>query len=74
MPSVEERLAYLEGRVGDQTTALADLRGDIRGLRTEISGFRGETKQELASFRGDMDRRFTAIDARLAAADASSPG
>jgi hypothetical protein len=81
MPSVEERLAYLEGRVGDQTTVLADLRGDIRGLRTEISGFRGETKQECASFRGevnqelaslrgDMDRRFTAIDARLAAADA----
>jgi hypothetical protein len=26
--------------------------------------------QELASLRGDMDRRFTAIDARLAAADA----
>lgn len=30
---------------------------------------RSEIRQEFGSFRADMDRRFTAVDARLAAAD-----
>jgi len=85
MPSVEERLADLEGRVGDQTTALADLGGDIRGLRTEISGFRGQMNQELASlraetnhglasFRGEVNQEFASLrgdmDRRFTAIDA----
>jgi hypothetical protein len=88
MPTVEERLAYLEGRAGDQTTAIADVRADIRGLRDEVNGLRtemtglrtevnggfgtlrSEFNRDIASLRGDMDRRFSGIDARFVAADA----
>jgi hypothetical protein len=77
MPSVEERLAYLEGRVGDQTTATADVRADIRGLRTEVNGLRTEVnglRTEMntgfAAVRTALDGRFAAMDIRFAAADA----
>ena len=70
MPSVEERLAYLEGRVGDQATAPADLRAEMRGLRDEVNGFRNETNTGLASLRNAQDARFAAMDVRFAAADA----
>jgi len=70
MPSVEERLAYLEGRVGDQAAALADIRTDIREVRSEVDGLRGDMNQGFASLRGEMDRHFAGIDARFVAADA----
>jgi len=63
MPSVEERLAYLEGRVGDQTDAMVDIRTDIRGLRGEINGFRGEMhglRGEMNGLRGEMHGGFAA--------------
>ena len=70
MPSVEERLAYLEGRVGDQTDAMVDIRTDIRGLRGEINGFRGE----MNGLRGEMNGGFatlrTGMEARFAGVDA----
>lgn len=70
MPSVEERLAYLEGRVGDQTDAIVNIRTDIRGLRGEMSGLRGE----MSGLRGEMNGGFAAMrtemDARFAGVDA----
>ena len=77
MPSVEERLAYLEGRVGDQTDAMVDIRTDIRGLRGEINGFRGEIngfRGEMNGLRGEMNGGFatlrTGMEARFAGVDA----
>jgi len=77
MPSVEERLAYLEGRVGDQTDAIVDIRTDIRGLRGEMSGLRGEMsglRGEMNDLRGEMNGGFAALrnelDSRFAGVDA----
>lgn len=63
IPSVEERLAYLEGRVGDQATAHVDLCAEVRELRSEM-------KAGFAGLRTALEARFTAIDARFVAADA----
>ena len=77
MPSVEERLAYLEGRVGDQTDAMVDIRTDIRGLRGEINGLRGEIngfRGEMNGLRGEMHGGFAALrtemETRFAGVDA----
>lgn len=42
MPSVEERLAVLEGRVQEQATFMTDLRGTGADVRREISDLRQE--------------------------------
>ena len=65
MPSVEERLAYLEGRVGDQTDAIVDIRTDIRGLRNEMNGLRGEMNGGFAALRSEMETRFAGVDAKI---------
>ena len=76
MPTVEERLAYLEGRAGDQTTAIADLRtsitelrGEVRDLRGEMSGgfttLRGEMAGGFTALRDEMNRRFEAVDVKF---------
>jgi len=81
MPSVEERLAYLEGRVGDQTDAIVDIRNDIRGLRNEMNGLRGDmnggfaaSRSEMNGLRGDMNGGFAALrsemETRFAGVDA----
>ena len=44
MPNVQERLAYLEGRVGDHTTAINDVRTEIRELRAEIRKGKSERR------------------------------
>ena len=54
MPSMEERVAYLEGRVEDHYGAMADLRTDIRDIRTEM--------REL---RADMNRQLHAMDTKI---------
>ena len=65
MPSVEERLAYLEGRIGDQTDAIVDIRTDIRGLRGEMNGLRGEMNGGFAALRSEMETRFAGVDAKI---------
>ena len=72
MPSVEERLAYLEGRVGDQTDAIVDIRTDIRGLRGEMNGLRGDLQSlrgemngGFAALRSEMNARFAGVDAKM---------
>jgi hypothetical protein len=69
MPTVEERLAYLEGRAGDQASALTDMHSELHETRMELRDLRAETNTGFVSLRNAMDARFTAIDARFAAAD-----
>ena len=54
VPSVDERVAYLEGRVEDHCGSMADLRTEMREFRIEI--------REL---RGDMNRQFHAMDTKI---------
>jgi uncharacterized coiled-coil protein SlyX len=61
MPTVEERLAYLEGRgehqgisITDLRTSIGEVRADIRDLRAELSGLRDEMRGEISGLRGDL--------------------
>ena len=65
MPSLEERVAYLEGRGEEHAGAIAEVRHDVRELRTEmIRRFEQVDKRfEL------IDRRFEQVDGRFAHMD-----
>lgn len=52
MESVEERVAYLEGRMEDYTVLIADIRTDMRGLRSDM-------RAEMSELRQRLDRHFT---------------
>jgi hypothetical protein len=52
MSSLEQRVAYLEGRMEDHAALFADIRAELRGLRVEVRG-------ELMALRTEMDRRST---------------
>lgn len=51
MPSVEERLATLEGRVQEQAVFMADVRGS--------------TVEAIRELRRDVDQRFEHVDRRF---------
>jgi len=54
VPSVDERVAYLEGRVEDHSGGMAELREDVRDVRVDV--------REL---RADMHRHLHALDTKL---------
>jgi uncharacterized coiled-coil protein SlyX len=54
VPSMDERVACLEGRVEDHQGAISELRVDVRELRMEI--------REL---RADMNRQLHALDTKI---------
>ena len=75
MPTVEERLAYLEGRgeyqgvsITDLRTSIGEVRADIRDLRGEMRDMRseiGDLRGEISGLRGEMNRRFEAVDTKF---------
>jgi hypothetical protein len=54
MGTLEERVAYLEGRGEEHAAAIAEVRLDVRELRGEVRGLQTE-----------MNRRFDHVDARF---------
>jgi chromosome segregation ATPase len=58
MPSLEERVAYLEGRFGEHTQTTNGIRDDVSHLRDEM----------LRLFE-DVDRRFEHVDKRFEQVD-----
>jgi hypothetical protein len=54
MGSLDERVAYLEGRGEEHAAAITEVRSDVRELRVEVRDLRGE-----------MNRRFDQIDAKF---------
>jgi hypothetical protein len=58
MPTLEERVAYIEGQVSEQTHALVEVREAVRSLEHRMD----------ARFEA-IDRRFEAIDRRFEAMD-----
>ena len=62
MSTIEERVAYLEGRMEDHTAATTDLRTSVREFRTEtgrqFDDVRGEMNRQFADVRGEMNRQF----------------
>ena len=58
MPSIEERVAFLEGRFADDVAATAD-------LRTSVNESRHDTNSRFTELRHDMNARFAALDEKL---------
>ena len=54
MATLEERVAYLEGRGEEHAGAIAEVRQDVRELRTEMRDMRVE-----------MNRRFDQVDVKF---------
>ena len=61
MPSVEERVAYLEGAVGEHTRAFASLRHSVADVRTGLT----ELRTDMNARFDQVDGRFTQIDGRF---------
>jgi hypothetical protein len=57
--SLEERVAYLEGRMQDHAAIVIDLRSGLRELR-------GEMSRQFVDLREDMNKRFDDVDRRFA--------
>lgn len=54
MSTLEERLAYLEGRMEDQATLGTNMRNDVRDLRAAMSDLRAELKKDFVELRAEM--------------------
>ena len=65
MGSVEERVAYLEGRGEEHASAIGEVRADVRDVRADIRDLRGEMNRRFDL----VDGRFAQIDARFAQMD-----
>lgn len=73
MPTVDERLGLLEGRVQDHHGALVEIRDAIRDLRGDMMDRFTQNDEHLARIEGrftQVDARFTQIDARFTQIDA----
>jgi hypothetical protein len=65
MPSLEERVAYLEGRGEEHASAIAEVRHDVRELRAEMIARFEHVDRRFEQ----IDRRFEQIDGRFAHMD-----
>jgi chromosome segregation ATPase len=61
MATLEERVAYLEGRGEEHAGAIGEVRADIRDLRAEVRDLRGDVNQ----FRGEVNQRFDRLEGKF---------
>ena len=59
MGSLEERVAYIEGRMDDHTALMSELRAEVRELRAEMRGFRSDVDRRFERVAHKIDRQFT---------------
>ena len=66
MPSLDERVAYLEGRLEDHAGTVISLRDDVRAVHEdvrsfhdEVRNFRDEVRQDLNRFDDKLSRHFS---------------
>jgi hypothetical protein len=65
LPSIDERVAFLEGRVSDHTGAVAKLRTDVRDLRGELRDLRGEVIRRFEISDAKMDALSARVDVKF---------
>ena len=70
MPTVDERMAHVEGRMTEQSQMFVDIREEMRGIRGEILGIRGELREEIAGVRGELREGFRRVDHKFEAMEA----
>ena len=66
MASLEERVAYLEGMTAEHTSAISELRLDVRDLRTEMNRRFDQVDARFAGMDAKFDLRFSQMDVRFA--------
>jgi len=65
MATLEERVAYLEGRGEEHAAAISEVRLDVRELRGEVRDLRGEMNHRFEHVEGRFDRLETRFDTRF---------
>lgn len=58
MPSLEERVAYLEWKMEDHAAQTADLRTGVREFRSEMGRRFEDVDRQFTELRDEMGRRF----------------
>ena len=61
MATLEERVAYLEGRGEEHAAAIAEVRADIRDVRGDVR----DVRTEVRDFRVELNRRFDQMESRF---------
>ena len=62
MATLEERVAYLEGRGEEHAAAIAEVRLDVRDVRSEVRDLRAEMNRRF----DQVDTRFNHMDSKFA--------
>lgn len=65
MATVEERLAYLEGKVDEQSRGTGELREAIRHLDQKVDGLHQELSDRIDALDQKVDRFREALDQKL---------
>lgn len=59
MPTLDERVAYLEGRLEEHSSSVDRLRQDIRELRDRLEARMDRLEARMDGFDGKLSRQFT---------------
>ena len=70
MPTLEERVASLEGRMVDQTAAVGDLRGGLAEVRRLLQALDLKIDTRFDSAQGKTDSVQAGLDAKIDALEA----
>jgi hypothetical protein len=65
MRSLDERVAYMEGRMEDHAALISDIRGEMRDLRTEMRDLRTDVRADFRELRSEMNLRFDRVDQKF---------
>jgi uncharacterized coiled-coil protein SlyX len=65
MPTIEERVAYLEGQVSEQSHALLEVRDAVRHLEQRMDARFESLERRFEGRFEAADRRFDATDRRI---------
>ncbi len=65
MPTIEERVAFMEGQMSEQTHSLIEVRDAVRHLNQELRETVRQLEQKMDARFDLVDRRFEAVDRRF---------
>ena len=73
MPTIEERVAYLEGQVSEQSHALLEVRDAVRHLEQRMDARFESLERRFEGRFEAADSRFDATDRRIDALETRCP-
>ena len=65
MPSLDERVAYLEGRLEEHASTVIALRGDVKAVHADLRAFREEFRQDFTATAGRIATRIDGVEKRI---------